>query len=285
VTPRNPLGILAILFVLTAACSTLGRTPEAPTSPPGPTSLPTPPPPTDTSLPPPTAAQSLPPPSSVTLPAPQPTDTQGTIPTLVVHDDFYLPPGVGNDCAECFPEFWSDCLYCSLRYGGFVFGPSPVSDVFVQEISICGACGLPITYRMSVDAAYGEGENEPERGFGLLLRFVEENYFLIVEISPSQSIDVWRFDAGNEPWLASLDAWEWLGGAMSDAVNPGRGPNRVGAVATRSQAGTVDISITVNGTTAVTVAGQPADRGWVGLAGLDHSLEVIFDNFEFEAFE
>ncbi len=199
----------------------------------------------------------------------------------MVHDDFYLTLGIWGDS----PNVW-------YRDGAFVLGPSPGSDVFLQVESVCGSCGLPITYQMEVDATYGAGAAEPERGFGLILRWaqqdyvpVEEDYVLIAEFGPGQSIDVWRFDAGPEPWLASLDAWEWVGGGRSDALNPGRSSNRVGATATRGQDNTVDIAITVNGTTVLVVPGQPADRGWVGLAALDHSLEVIFDNFDFEAFE
>jgi len=118
--------------------------------------------------------------ATVALTSPQPTDTLPPSPATVVQDDFFLAQGI-----------WSDCAYCTFRDGAFVFGPSPVSGIFLQELSICGSCGEPITYRMRVDAAYGEGETEPERGFGLLLGWAED-HVLIVEISPSQSIDVWR---------------------------------------------------------------------------------------------
>jgi hypothetical protein len=250
-----------LLVASAIACSLVAPAPATSTATSEPTLPPTQPPPTDTGLPalPPTIA--LPPAPATPTRAPQPPPGP-----IVFQDGFAFDQGA-----------WSGCDYCSIRDGALHFGPCPISGAFIQHYAVCDACGQPITYRMSVDATYGEGDSEPGRGFGFLLRATAD-YILIVEINPFQSIDVWRLEA-------NADAWDWVNGVMSGAVSPGRSSNHVGVEATRSQTNTINIAIRVNETTPLIVYNQPADPGWVGLTLYGHTLEVVFDNFEFEELE
>ncbi len=128
---------------------------------------------------------------------------------------------------------------------------------------------------MAVDASFADGVSD--RGFGLLLRMTEE-YMLTMEITPWQTVDVWRldFETGN---------WEWVNGSFSGLVRPNQQRNRIETEIRPALSGggmTSDIYIKVNGKTVFVVYNQPAEMGLVGLTLFGHSTEVIFDNFEFE---
>jgi len=203
------------------------------------------PPPTPTSIPPPT-------------PTPPPTATPGP---LVVTDDF-----------EGVSGFWGNCAHCSRLQGTFHVGPFPASEAYVQQMVLCEECGDAFNYRITVDAAFVEGVSE--RGFGILLRSTDE-YFMTLEVTPWQTVDVWKYDIIKR-------GWEWVNGKWTGAVAPGRGMNHIEVDVTGSEKGKSMIVIKVNGRTPLVLEGQPADAGPVGLTLYGHGIEVLYDNFEYE---
>jgi hypothetical protein len=170
---------------------------------------------------------------------------------------------------------WLGCEVCDVKNGALLMGPYPIEGAYLQHNAICRLCGLARFYRMAVDVNFVEGVSD--RGYGLLLRYTEE-YMLTMEITPWQTVDVWKFDF-------ETNEWEWINGRWSGLVRPGQQKNKIEVVvrptssANRSDS---DIFIKVNGSSAFVIFNQPTDYGMVGLTIFGHASEVSFDNFEFE---
>jgi hypothetical protein len=170
---------------------------------------------------------------------------------------------------------WLDCDYCTFRDGVLHLGPYPIEGAYLQHNVVCAPCGAARHYRMAVDVNFAEGVSD--RGFGLLLRQTDE-FMLTMEITPWQTVDVWRLDF-------ETGAWEWINGYFSGLVRPNQQRNRIETEIRPALSGsgmTSDIYIKVNGKTVFVVYNQPAEIGLVGLTLYGHSSEVVFDNFEFE---
>jgi hypothetical protein len=172
---------------------------------------------------------------------------------------------------------WLECDECTVSGGEMHMGPWGISGADIQHLAICDPCGQPIYYRMGVDLTYVQGVSQPGRGFGLVLRLTNE-HLLILEVSPYQSLDVFDYNFTRREWT-------WVNGVWSGAVRAEHGLNRVVVEAAPSTQGRVDIAIEVNGRTPLVIFNQPAEPGYVGMTLYGHSLEVVFDNFEFTELE
>lgn len=217
----------------------------------------------------PTFTSTEPPPTTTFTPtsthAPTQTHTP-TVPPRPIHfqDDFSHDTGS-----------WIACGKCEWENGALYMGPYPASEAYVQQITYCLDCGLVTNYKISVDATYEEGPSE--RGYGLILRETDE-YLMTCEITPWQTVDVWKYEfLKNE--------WTWVNGKWTGAVNTGRMSNHIEVEVTSSGTGKSQISVTVNGRTVLVLWNQPADQSPVGLTLYGHALQVYFDNFEFEEYE
>jgi hypothetical protein len=170
---------------------------------------------------------------------------------------------------------WLNCEVCGWKNGALLLGPYPVSGAYLQQYTICGPCGWVTHYRASVDATYLEGPSE--RGYGLLLRLTDE-YLTTLEITPWQTLNVWKQDIDSGEWT-------WINGMFTGAVKAGRSTNHIEVDVHGTQLGRSDISITINGSTVLVVFNQPADESPIGLTLYGHALQVRFENFEFEEYE
>jgi hypothetical protein len=127
---------------------------------------------------------------------------------------------------------------------------------------------------MAVETTFEEGQSD--RGYGFLIR-VTEDYLMTVEITPWQTVAIWKLDY--------IEGWEWINGVWTGAVRPGRQTNHIEVEVTEGSSGRSDISVTVNGRTVLVVWGQPSDPSPVGLTLYGHAIEVYFNDFEFEEYE
>jgi hypothetical protein len=123
-----------------------------------------------------------------------------------------------------------------------------------------------------VDAAFVDGVSE--RGFGILLR-ATERFFMTLEVTPWQTVAVWKFDHLTR-------GWELVSGKWTGAVAPGRGLNHIEIEVTGSEKGKSMMVVKVNGRTPLVLENQPADAGPVGLTLFGHGVEVLYDNFVYE---
>jgi hypothetical protein len=215
----------------------------------------------------PTPALSMTPTPAPPSDTPEPTQTSTPTPTPG-------PRAFRDDLAEDRGS-WLNCEECEWKSSALFYGPFPVSGAYVQHYALCGECGWVTNYRASVDATYVDGPSE--RGYGLLLKLTD-TYMMTLEITPWQTLDVWRQD------LASGE-WTWINGLYTGAVRTGRSNNHIQVDVHGTDPGRSDISITVNGKTVLVVFNQPADESPLGLTLFGHALEVRFENFEFEEYE
>jgi len=192
---------------------------------------------------------------------PPPTATPGPV---VIQDDFSTDTGR-----------WIDCGQCKIENGVMQMGPYPISNDGGGYIAICKDCGQPQDYKMGIDATFVDGYTD--RGFGLLLREENGNYF-DVEITTWQVYGAWAFDNEKNLWGSLLsDGWK-----ESGSLYPSAGTNRL-EVEIQSAGGTSNVHISINGQL-VNTASMPAFTGRVGLVVGLHSLGVRFDNFYFEGY-
>ncbi len=170
---------------------------------------------------------------------------------------------------------WLMCEECIYKNDALYMGPWPSSGAYIQHFAVCQDCGLVTYYYMSVIATYEDGPSE--RGYGLLLRLTDE-YAITLEITPLQTVAVWKLDF-------ETGAFDLLDGRWSGAVKAGVQTNHIEVYVTESSQGRADISVSVNGKNVFIVWGQPKDQSPVGLTLWGHALEVQFDDFIFEEYE
>ena len=206
-----------------------------------------------------------------------PTDTPTPVPPTDTPEPTATPgPVMFEDDFSRLSPAWLDCEVCEIENGALLIGPYPASGAYLQHNILCANCGLVSNYRMAVDVAFKDGVSD--RGYGFLIRLTED-YMLTLEITPWQTVVVWKYDF-------ELGMWEGLNGRFSGLIRPNRQWNRIevnikeAAEPTRS-----DIFIDVNGRTVFVVYNQPADPGLVGFTLYGHAQEVLFDDFEFETEE
>lgn len=185
-------------------------------------------------------------------------------------------PVVFTDDFSEVSHSWLGCEVCDLWNGSLQIGPYPESAAYQQQAVFCGPCGEVTHYRMAVDVTFKEGVSD--RGFGLLLRLNEDS-LVPLEITPWQTVAVWKADF-------DLQEWELLNGQFSGLVQPNDQTNHLEVVVAPSASGTKsDFFVKVNDRTPFVVYNQPADPGLVGLTLFGHAQSVLFDNFEFETEE
>lgn len=185
-------------------------------------------------------------------------------------------PDRGNDFFDPFDRDtgnWEGCEECVWSEGQLQVGPWPTSGAYIQHNIVCVECGLPRFYRMAVDIMYEEGPSE--RGFGLLIKWNEE-IMITAEVTPWQTLAVWRYDRSN-------DEWTMLQGDFYGAVKPGRQVNRLEVELTPAEnGGRAIMAVGVNGRKQIALEGQPSAEGFVGLTLFGHATGASFDNFSFE---
>ncbi len=211
-------------------------------------------------------------PTAAATDTPRPTPTNTSTPTPTPLPTATPGPLIVSDNFEGSSGFWSNCAYCSRLQGTLHVGPFPASQAYVQQMVLCNECGDAYNYRVTVDAAFVEGVSE--RGFGILLRSTDK-YFMTLEVTPWQTVAVWKFD-----FLTR--GWELVSGKWTGAVAPGRGMNHIEVEVTGSEKGKSMMVIKVNGRTPLVLESQPADSGPVGLTLFGHGVEVLYDNFVYE---
>ncbi len=195
--------------------------------------------------------------------SPEPTATLSLHP-IQIYDDF-----------SSYGINWLICEECMYKNDALYMGPWPSSGAYIQHFAICQDCGLVTYYYMSVIATYEDGPSE--RGYGLLLRLTDE-YAITLEITPLQTVAVWKLDL-------ETGAFDLLDGRWSGAVKAGAQTNHIEVYVTESSQGRTDISVSVNGKNVFIVWGQPKDQSPVGLTLWGHALEVQFDDFIFDEYE
>jgi hypothetical protein len=169
--------------------------------------------------------------------------------------------------------YWQGCEECRWQEGQLLLGPWPISGAYYQHNVLCAQCGTPRFYRMAVDVLYEEGPSE--RGFGLLIKWNDEE-MITAEVTPWQTMAVWRFDYTD-------DEWTMLQGDLYGAVKPGRQVNRLEVEVIPSEgSGKATYAIGVNGKKQIILEGQSSASGLVGLTLFGHATAATFDDFEFE---
>lgn len=217
------------------------------------------------------AATETPLPSYTPLPSPTPTPAPPTSTVTPSHpirvfDDFSTSNGI-----------WYGCERCEVVGGMLHLGKYPAEGADMPHVAYCETCGQPINYRMAVDTSYQEGVNQPGRGYGFVVKLTDE-YLMLLEISTYQDVIFWKCDHYN---------CEFLDGKFSGYVQviPEGSMNRIEVEFIDTGHGTADIYCRVNGHNVLVLWNQPADPGYVGLELYGHSLEIAYDNFEFEEYE
>jgi hypothetical protein len=195
--------------------------------------------------------------------SPEPTATLSLHP-IQLYDDF-----------SSYQVNWLNCEVCEYKNDALYIGPYPVSGAYQAHFAICQECGLVTYYRISVVATFEEGVST--RGYGLLLRYTED-YVITVEITPWQTVDVWKYDLSSQTY----ECLDWKG---SGAVKAGAQSNRIEVYVSESGQGRTDISVSINYKNILIIWGQPKDQSPVGLTVFGHAQEVSFDDFVFEEFE
>lgn len=206
----------------------------------------------------------VPPSATATIPTETPTPSRTPTPTKSVH-----PIQVREDFSQDGGA-WLWCEHCAWKSGKLYMGPYPASGAYVQHVVVCARCGLVTNYKVAVEVAFGEGQSE--RGYGFLLRMTDE-YLMTVEITPWQSVAVWKLDY--------VKGWSLVDAVHTGSVRPGNLTNHIEVEVTDAGSGKSDMSVTVNGKTVMVVWNQPGDASVVGLTLYGHATEVVFDNFEF----
>jgi hypothetical protein len=169
---------------------------------------------------------------------------------------------------------WSGCDFCVWGTNGLEMGPFPASMANLPQILYCETCGQVANYQMAVDATFGEGPSE--RGYGFIVKETDK-YLLTAEITPWQTVDVWKLDFVKRRWERLKTTW-------SGFVRPGNLTNRLEVSITPTSPGKVLLTVKVNGRTPFVV--ETFDEvGWVGLYLYGHGTSVTFDNFTFEELE
>jgi hypothetical protein len=202
----------------------------------------------------------VPPPTNTPEPptaTPLPTATNTPAGPIVVDDDFSSDTGRFK------------CDYCKVENGAFFVGPWPVADTFDAYFALCEECGVVSSFKMSVDAWYVEGASD--RGFGLMLRHMDDKSFIDIEITTWQVYGIWHFDPNNG-WDTGYP-YSWVKGGLK----PGRATNHIEVTMDGAKG---SLSISINGVHRL--SDVPPGRGQVGLVVGMHSLGVAFDNFHFE---
>jgi hypothetical protein len=153
-------------------------------------------------------------------------------------------------------------------------GPWSTAGAYTQHFAICRECGTVTHYKASVDVRFERGVSE--RGFGFVVQNTDD-YLITAEITTWQTVDFWKFDY-------EKGQWEWLNGVFSGSVRPGVQSNRIELEVNDLRDGRCDIAFGVNGRTLVLLYNQPSVETYFGLTLYGHSIEVSFDNLEFESY-
>jgi hypothetical protein len=208
---------------------------------------------------------SLPPPTITPLP-PTPTDTP--LPTVT------SGPFLFQDYFSKKTTDWGTCDYCAWDAGLLVLGPQPTLQAGTMLPLYCVTCGHVANYRMSVDAKFGDGPSD--RGYGFVVRETAD-YILTVEITPWQTVAVWRLDLGDQEWTL-------VKSITTDSVRGSTNVNRIEVAVTSASSGKVLVAVRVNGRLQFVVEAYE-ELGRVGLYVFGHGKWVMFDDFRFEELE
>lgn len=203
-------------------------------------------------------------PTATMTPTEVPSATPAATPTPSAH-----PVQVQDDFSQDVGD-WLWCEHCEWKSGKLYMGPYPASGAYLQHIVVCAECGVVTNYKMRVEVTFEDGQSE--RGYGFLLRMTDE-YLMTAEITPWQSVAVWKLDF--------VEGWSLVDVVWTGSVRPGALTNLIEVEVSDTGSGKSDISVTVNGRTVLVVWNQPGDPSVVGLTLYGHAIEVFFDNFEF----
>jgi hypothetical protein len=219
------------------------------------------PPATNTPVPAPTETPI--PPSPTIAPTSAPSLTPTPAGPVIITDDFSSDKGRFK------------CDKCEIKDGALYMGPYPSTDSYNAYMAFCADCPVVTDYKMSVDATFAEGASD--RGFGLLLRENDGNFFDL-EIATWQVYAVWHFDSKK----GVNDAWKpYTGnGWVQGGLKAGRQTNHIEVTMKSTESGST-LYIVMNNRSKRTVE-LPSGKGRVGLLVGMHSLGVTFDNFYFE---
>jgi hypothetical protein len=217
-----------------------------------------------------TKAPSLTPTSSPTAPPPTATSTATPEPgPIVFADDF------GEQTDE-----WLNCRTCEWTNGVLRMGPFPPSATLDRSSTICGPCGDSSYFRLAVDVTHVEGQTD--RGYGLGFWWGEEELWAF-EISPLFLLTLGvRYEIPNDLFELTNPNPDQL---LSGLVRPGYATNRLEIIVQPAGVESADIYYRVNGKNAFVLYNKPRHSGQVGLVVGFHSIQVAFDNFEFEELE
>jgi hypothetical protein len=147
-------------------------------------------------------------------------------------------------------------------------------------LAVCGPCGSPTFFRMSVEVAHFEGQTD--RGYGILYAKTSGG-FSLYEISPLFLITLAaRYDLRFGTWDLLNPNLDQL---LTGLVRPGKASNTLELRVEPVGPGTANYFFRINDKTAFVLYAKPAEAGAIGF-GLDsHAVQVAFDNFEFEELE
>lgn len=222
------------------------------------------PPPSDTPLP-----SDTPTPSATPLP---PTETPTITPTpgpVRFEDDF------SNDEGN-----WLECTGCEWREGSLVMGPYPPGADVQAMRTLCLPCGEHSFLRVAVDVTHVSGQTD--RGYGLVFRNTDDELWDF-EISPLFLLTVgYRYEYRSRLWELINPNIQQL---ISGLVRPGKATNHLEVLIEPTGSHTADIYFRVNDRNAFVLFNRAVEPGQVGLVVGFHSVEVAFDNFEFEELE
>ena len=237
---------MVVILILSLSCSIdMGTTPtEAPVAIP-PTAI--------------AQATAIPP-----TPIPIPTETPippTAVPTkgpIIIDDDFSSDTGRFK-CESCF--FDGESL---------TIGPFPLVDSYKPFVVLCGDCGSPPNYKMSVETWFAAG-SQP-LGFGLVVR-QDKKYTYLVAMSSWQVYNVFEFDetAGGGVGYRSL-----VGNWSKGGLGPGRAVHFIDILMMNGS-----MTLTINKDFS-RVFDLPSGSGEVGLSVGNWETSASFDNFHYE---
>lgn len=154
------------------------------------------------------------------------------------------------------------------------FAPGMQPD---DELAVCGPCGQPRYFRVAVDVTHIAGETD--RGYGILFWDTEQELSMY-EISPLYLVTLaTRYDRATRLFYLLNPNIDQI---LTGLVKPGKATNRLELVVEPSGTSNANVYFKINDKTAFLLYNKPAIAGHVGLAVEYHSVQVGFDNFEFE---
>lgn len=211
-----------------------------------------------------------------------PTETASPPPTNTPTPTPDPRPRSLSDGFEADEGNWEGCRGCRWEDGAVHMGPYAPSLPPVEMIAWCIPCGEAEYFHLAVDARHFSGQTD--RGYGLFFWGTDQG-FTYYEISPLFLLTLaGEYDYATRRFELLNPNVDQI---LSGLIRPGQATNRIEVMVepSTSSTGLADVRFRANDKTAFLLYNRVVEPGRVGFGVGFHSIEVAFDNFDFEPIE